>query len=108
MPDSTVEEKASASPHDQWRERIAGTGPQQTYDKFGASGNLIARGFLNTGQFSFTGIGFDGRTYYVSDEEGVSSTLRLSNASSAPLGSVTLTGALGQISSATWKTSRLR
>ncbi len=23
MPDSTVEEKASASPHDQWRERIA-------------------------------------------------------------------------------------
>lgn len=65
------------------------------YDEFGASGNLIAGGFLNTGQFSFTGIAFDGSTYYVSDEEAVPSTLRLFNVSGEPMGSVTLTGCPG-------------
>ena len=65
------------------------------YDKFDESGSLLTSAFLNSGEFSFTGVAFDGSTYYVSDEEAVPSTLRLFNASGGSLGTATLTGCPG-------------
>lgn len=65
------------------------------YDKFDSGGSLLTAAFLNVGEFSFTGVAFDGSTYYVSDEEAVPSTLRLFNASGLSLGSVTLAGCPG-------------
>jgi hypothetical protein len=65
------------------------------YDKFDSAGNLLTAAFLNVGEFSFTGVAFDGSTYYVFDEEGVPSNLRLFNGSGVSLGNVTLTGCPG-------------
>jgi hypothetical protein len=65
------------------------------YDKFDSAGNLLTAAFLNPGEFSFTGVAFDGSIYYVADEEAQPSVLRLFNASGGSLGLVTLTGCPG-------------
>ena len=65
------------------------------YDKFDSAGNLLTAAFLNLGEFSFTGVAFDGSIYYVSDEEAQPSVLRLFNAAGGSLGSVTLASCPG-------------
>jgi hypothetical protein len=61
------------------------------YDKFDASGTLLTADFLHPGFFSFTGVAFDGSTYYVFDEEAVPSIFRRFDAAGNALSSVTLT-----------------
>ena len=65
------------------------------YDEFDSSGALLMAAFLNLPGFGFTGVAFNGSTYFVSDEEAAPSTLRLFNSSGGSLGSVTLTGCPG-------------
>ncbi len=67
------------------------------YNRFDAAGNLIPPTvFLqNTDDFGFSGVAFDGTSYYVADVEDDPSTLRVYDAAGNLLRAVTLTGCPG-------------